>query len=381
MRGGSKLWMALISTMALVLLTTLQHRQEDSLDVRNMNALLKASHRQPKAIFITGGMGNIGKYVVSDLLHRGFHVVSLDVQDLTDQLRHVFEVDKTYIFPASRFKFIQGDIRNLTVLRSILAAQDAFQITGIIHLAAISRVQYCIDDEIECHEINIEGTGTLLQAVASHARKRPWLVFTSSREVYGSNCTRGHPCNEMSLVSPINLYGQTKWKGEELIRNYSSHALKNHAILRLSSVYGGRYDIPERLIPSITREALQNGTISLSGGQQYLDFVHILDVVRSILTAADVLESGKTKCTLGEILICSGTSTAATEIVQYIIEMSETRPTVVIHEADSQYPMSFVCDNRKMTQYLLGHPPIYQSIYKGLERYIQAFSSYKLSVF
>lgn len=363
------IWIIFISTTILFSMNHFRCNVIESRDIFNLG--VSVSQLAPKAILITGGMGNIGKYVVSDLLHRGFHIASLDVQDLTNQLKDVFETDKAYEFPARRFKFIKGDIRNLTAVRSILAAQDAFRITGVIHLAAVSRVQNCNDNPFDCRDVNVRGTTALLESLNDYTPERPWLVFTSSREVYGSRCTPEQACDETSAIAPINLYGQTKWEGEEAIRMRSPHKLKGYAILRLASVYGGLYDIPQRLIPSIASETLRNGTITLNGGHQFLDFVHIADVVQSISRAVDMLQSEGTS-TIGEVLICSGKSTAVTEITKVASELFRTRAAVTVLEADRHYPMNFVCDNRKMLHGLLRRPLMYGNIHRGLEHYVNS---------
>jgi len=66
-------------------------------------------------ILITGGMGNIGKYVVRELLFQGYSVVSLDLQDLTEELielLHEKGMDER-ILEGPAFHFHKGDIRDV----------------------------------------------------------------------------------------------------------------------------------------------------------------------------------------------------------------------------------------------------------------------------
>ena len=332
--------------------------------------------RERKGILVTGGMGNIGKYLVADLLSSGYQVLSLDVQDLSTQLNDIIrsrERRSNISGEHSNFNFIQGDIRNLTLLRSIFSPQNSFRVTGVIHLAAISRVVYCTDNEIDCRDVNVRGTAMILQAISEYELGRPWLIFSSSREVYGSSCTTHQPCSETSRIDPINLYGRTKWEGEQLIHRQSSQDLNAYTILRLSSVYGGLYDIHERLVPSIVRETIRNGTIKLTGGQQYFDFVHVEDVVLSVLRAVERLDSAALVAPK-EVLICSGTSTSTIDIIQYVTATSQTRPNVIIEKMDSKFPTNFVCDNGRMIKNLLGHAIMYADFYKGV-------TSYTLSIY
>lgn len=44
-------------------------------------------HHDRDTILVTGGMGNIGKYLVRELLLQGYKVIALDVQDLREGLK------------------------------------------------------------------------------------------------------------------------------------------------------------------------------------------------------------------------------------------------------------------------------------------------------
>lgn len=59
------------------------------------------------------------------------------------------------------------------------------------------------------------------------------LLHLSSDEVIGE--TRGTPFHEKDTVHPINAYGESKWQGEEAVRQL----LKRHVILRLGALFSG----------------------------------------------------------------------------------------------------------------------------------------------
>lgn len=59
------------------------------------------------------------------------------------------------------------------------------------------------------------------------------LVHVSSDEVIGE--TRGTPFGEKGTVHPLNTFGETKWQGEEAVRQL----LKRHVILRLGALFSG----------------------------------------------------------------------------------------------------------------------------------------------
>lgn len=158
------------------------------------------------------------------------------------------------------------------------------------------------------------------------------MIFALSREVYGSDCSKEAPCNEDSLPNPVNLYGRTKWEGEQEIHLKSSDGiLRKYLVLRLASVYGGLYDIPERLIPSLTIKAMMNGQIILNGGGHFFDFVHIEDVVSSFESAVERLsrinihKPAPSGGNMNTFVICSGRSTSATEILRHVQDHSQSQ--------------------------------------------------------
>jgi len=249
-------------------------------------------------------------------------------------------------------------------------------LTGIIHLAAISRVAFCLDNEVDCVDVNVRGTAALLDAVEHYLRKhpnngKPWMVFTSSREIYGSNCGVSTPCSEQSVPSPLNLYGETKSQGEQAIRSRSPKLLRGHIMLRLASVYGGLFDLPERLIPAVAVQCMTNNPVELNGGDQIFDFVYMEDVIASLIKAIARLETSLSTPMSEEYLICSGEHTTARQVLGYIRDLTSSRSALHIKPADTRYPTTFVCDNSKM-RYALGHYPLYPGIEAGLATYLRS---------
>jgi nucleoside-diphosphate-sugar epimerase len=304
-------------------------------------------------------MGNIGKYVVSDLLRQGYGVVSLDIQNRRNELDDMLLMRGLKPSRAhSTFAFIQGDIRNETLMNGLIGG-DNFRISGI--------VAFCLDNQVDCRDVNVRGTLILLGCVEKFSAlsnqetsKQPWFTFTSSREIDGSDCTHKHPCDENSASNPSNLYGETKWQAERQIKEtWSQHQnsiFSGYAILRLASVYGGAYDLQERLIPSLAINSMRGDVIDLNGGGQIFDFVHITDVVASIVKAAQVLEESSLQRNAQpkeEFLICSGESNSAIKVLEHITKFTDSNSYVNMAPVDTRYPSIFVCNNRKMKEQLV----------------------------
>ncbi len=215
----------------------------------------------------------IGKRVVRRLLATSTPVTILDMIDPSKEL---FPLLSPSTWPL--LKTFKGDIRNTTLLSEIMTPD----IVGVVHLAAVSRVLWCLENEADCWDVNERGTKLILDALSTINAKdngRRWFILASSREVYG-DMPKGRENDlfkEDAEKKPANVYGASKLAAEKTLQSHleSLEAKKArgtlHAVaLRLSNVYGSVYDHVERLVPSIATQALSHQIIQISGGQQHV---------------------------------------------------------------------------------------------------------------
>lgn len=247
-------------------------------------------------ILVTGSAGVIGHALYMTLKAEGADLVGFDVHSSGNEA---------------------GDVRDQGAV-----TRAARECTGIIHLAAVSRVVWGERDPETCRDTNVRGTRHVVEAALGRSQ-RPWLVFASSREVYGQPDTL--PVTEDAPLRPVNVYGRSKAEGEEIVRDGVSRGLRA-GILRFSNVYGSLADHPDRVVPAFARAAIAGGRLRIDGSDSTFDFVHIDDTVRGILAVVRRLSDGAaappppihlttgTPTTLGELarLATSLASTAAT---------------------------------------------------------------------
>ena len=156
---------------------------------------------------------------------------------------------------------------------------------GVVHLAAISRVVDAEKDKTNCIAVNLFGTKYLVDVL--ERSKDTWLIFGSSREVYGEQ--KQFPVKESAPKKPINIYGECKLQGEQLIKE----RLQKYAILRFSNVYGNDYDIEGRVVPAFVKRALTDQILYLEGGEQTIDFTHISNTVESIIDTIQLSQNNQ----------------------------------------------------------------------------------------
>lgn len=237
-------------------------------------------------ILVTGSSGLIGGALVPALAARGVGVARLDLR-------------------ASGAA--QGDVRDRERVRAAIAEVD-----GVVHLAAVSRVVWGERDPELCRSTNVGGLRNVLELAAASPR-RPWVIFASSREVYGQ-CEH-LPATEDSPARPVNVYGRSKVEGEQLVvaaRRDGARA----CTIRLSNVFGSTADHPDRVVPAFARAATLGHELRVDGADQTFDFTHVDDVTRGIVALTERLATvdevpppihfvSGTPVTLGELAVAA----------------------------------------------------------------------------
>src|SRR4051812_3261612 len=138
-----------------------------------------------------------------------------------------------------RLSFVQGDIRDVELVRDIVAEVDV-----IVNAAAESHVEKSIvEGGREFVKTNVEGTQILLDAIRDAPVER--FVLISSSEVYGT--ARYEPMDEEHPLEPRSPYAATKAGADRLAYAYFVTYGLPIAILRPFNNYGPRQH-PEKVI-------------------------------------------------------------------------------------------------------------------------------------
>lgn len=114
-----------------------------------------------RTILITGGAGFIGSHVVRLFVRKypDYRIVNLDKLTYAGNLENLRDVECE-----PNYRFERGDVCDFERMRSLFRAYD---VTGVIHLAAESHVDRSIRDPFIFARTNVMGTLALLEAPGS----------------------------------------------------------------------------------------------------------------------------------------------------------------------------------------------------------------------
>jgi len=247
-------------------------------------------------ILITGGAGYIGTHTCLALLEAGLNVVVLD--NLSNSTRE--GLVRVGILAGQTIDFVQGDIRDEAVLRSLF---QEYMVSAVIHFAGLKAVSESVEQPLLYYENNVAGTVCLLKVMAEFGCKQ--LVFSSSATVYGDPASV--PINERFPLSTTNPYGRSKLIVENILRDLGA---KDHmwsiTILRYFNPVGAHESgligedpsgIPNNLMPYISQVAVGlRKSLNIFGydyptvdGTGVRDYIHVMDLAMGHLHALNEL--------------------------------------------------------------------------------------------
>lgn len=234
-------------------------------------------------ILVTGGAGFIGSCFVRQYLgdHAAAQVVNLDTLTYAGNLENLKELEGD-----PRHIFVKGDIADSADIEAVFTDH---QFDAVLNFAAESHVDRSLHHGVdEFIRTNIQGTQNLLDASRNQGVGRYLQVSTD--EVYGSLGAQGQ-FSEDSPIAPNNPYAATKAAADFLVRAVQRSYGLDAVITRCSNNYGP-YQFPEKLIPLMIGNALEDKTLPVYGdGLHVRDWIYVDDHCRAI---ARVLEAGKT---------------------------------------------------------------------------------------
>jgi nucleoside-diphosphate-sugar epimerase len=219
-----------------------------------------------KTILVTGAGGYVGIPLCNELMRRGYSVIAVD--------RYYFGMNKLgALIDDPQVKIVTDDIRRLTI-------ENFAGVYGVVDLAGLSNDASSDIDPRLTEEIN-KKAGARLPELAKAAGVRRY-VYASSASVYGHGLK--NQLVETDECRPQTAYASSKLFVEQELSKLTDDNFET-VIFRNATIFGlaprMRFDLA---INIMTLRAWRERVIYImGGGNQWRPFVHVNDVVQSIV--------------------------------------------------------------------------------------------------
>lgn len=230
-------------------------------------------------VFVTGGTGHIGAWLVKSLAEKGYEVV-VGVRDISKA---------SFLIQPGVTLFL-ADVSNKSALM-----EGMKECHTVFHLAALAAVW--AKNPADFEKINVEGTRNVLEAANANQVKR--VVVTSSAGNLGPD--HGTMVNEKTIrkIPFLNPYEKTKSKADEIARDWFAKGM-DVIIVYPTRVFGPVLNGPVAAMNLVVDRIVNKGFRMVPGkGSSIGNYVYIDDVIEGFLL---VLEKGKA----GESYILGG---------------------------------------------------------------------------
>ena len=279
-----------------------------------------------RPVFVTGGSGLVGQWLLKALVKEKADVVCL-VRDWRPQ-SELFGGDLI-----SKVSVVRGELQDQALLERILGE---YEVDTVFHLAAQTIATIANRNPISTFDSNIRGTWSLLEACRRSSLVKQ-IVIASSDKAYGEPETV--PYTEDMPMCGNYPYDVSKSCADLIAQTYANTYNLPVAISRCANFYGGGDLNWNRIVPGTIRSVIRGQRpVIRSDGTPIRDFFYVEDGI-----AAYMLLAQKASAWKGEAFNFSAENPQTVlSFTQEIIRMmgSDLEPEILgdaPHEIQRQY--------------------------------------------
>jgi CDP-glucose 4,6-dehydratase len=230
-----------------------------------------------RSVFVTGGTGLLGSWLVRQLMDNGANVVCL-VRDWVPQS------DLVRSRRIEQVKTIRGDVCDRELIERALGE---YEVEVVFHMAAQAIVGIANRNPVSTFSTNIGGTWSVLEAFR-RSPKVSSIVVASSDKAYGDQDRL--PYTETMPLQGRHPYDVSKSCADLIAQTYATSYNMPVAITRCGNFYGGGDLNWNRVVPGTIRSVIRGERpVVRSDGNFVRDYFYIEDGAAAYILLAERL--------------------------------------------------------------------------------------------
>ena len=303
-----------------------------------------------KNVLITGGAGYIGSHVTEILLKKHKKVFLID--NLSTGHRKLIN---------KKAKFFKIDIHNKKKLKKII---EKYNIDSVIHLAANLIIEEGQKKPNKYYKNNVLGTKKLLDSCKNTTVKN--FIFSSTAAIYKEG---QYKVSEKSIIKPKSIYGKTKIKAENQIKNFAKKNKLNYGILRYFNIAGSSPSGKIGLINRNSDHLFKNFSIELmkkkpklkiygtdyntKDGSCIRDFIHVSDIAEIHYLILQKID----KLNISKILNCGyNKGTSVLEVANEFKRQSSKKIDILYANRRPNDLVKIIASNNSLNKFIKWEP-------------------------
>ena len=304
-------------------------------------------------ILITGGAGNIGSAIASNLADNPENLIII-IDNLS--------TGKTSKIPQKvNIVFIKADVNNYNDISPVFGR---YNFDYVFHYAAVVGVKRTLENPMMVLN-DIEGIKNILSLSKNSGVKR--VFYSSSSEVYGEPFEI--PQNEKT--TPLNSrlpYAIVKNVGEAFFKSYYQEYGLEYTIFRFFNTYGPNQS-EDFVVPRFIKAALKNEPIYLYGdGLQTRSFCYVEDNIDTCISTLY-----EDKCVNDVLNVGSDIEITILDLAKSIISITKSQSKIIHLPALEEGDMLRRCPDTSKMKAILGRELI--SLEDGIAKLIQHYEN------
>ena len=234
-----------------------------------------------KNILVTGGLGLLGKPLVTFLKKKKYNVFVLDRSKNKKRNR---------LIKGRNINFIYGNYQNKNFLKKTIKNR---KINIIFHTGAITQVLEGLKYPLKTYKNNIMGTINILECIRE-INPKILLIYSSSDKAYGEIKKRNYL--ESDNLNSIYPYDLSKTCSDLICQSYSKVYNLKVAIVRCGNLFGPGDFNKNRIIPETILSTIKNQRLRIrSSGKLIRDYLYVDDAVKAYFMIMNKLKNTNSK--------------------------------------------------------------------------------------